>query len=263
MQKVPEHCLNVQDGKINYVPHTGIYHSKNPGQIRVVFDCSARYDGVSLIDYLLQGPNQINSLLGILCRFRQERVAFLTDIKGMFHQLCFRMLRFLWWRDGNSNNKVVEYQMKLHLFGAASSPGCANFGLRSGADDGEDEFGTDAAEFIRKEFYVDDDKSVPTVKDAVTLIKASQAICAKPGLKLHKIISNSRDVLQEFPVQERAKCVKDVNLRVDALPIECALGMTWCLKMTVFSSESSYKIVLLQVVVRCQGWVPSMTPMGI
>lgn len=61
--------------------------------------------------------------------------------------------------------------------------------------------------------------SVPTVKDAVTLIKASQAICTKAGLKLHKIISNSRDVLQEFPVEERAKCVKDVNLRVDALPI--------------------------------------------
>ena len=64
--------------------------------------------------------------------------------------------------------------MKVHLFGAASSPGCVNFGLRRAADDGEDEFGTDAAEFIRKEFYVDDCvKSVSTVKDAVTLIKAN------------------------------------------------------------------------------------------
>ena len=156
-ERVPEHRLNVQDGKINYVPHTGIYHSKKPGQIRVVFDCSARYDGVSLNDYLLQGPDQINSLLGILCRFRQERVAFLTDIKGVFHQFLvpeeYRdLLRFLWWRDGNSNNEVVEYRIKVHLFGAASSPGCANFGLRRAADDGEDEFGTDAAEFIRKEF---------------------------------------------------------------------------------------------------------------
>ena len=57
-------------------------------------------------------------------------------------------------------------------------------------------------------------RSVPTVKDTMTLIKASQAICAKAGLELHKIISNSRDVLQEFPVEEKAKCVKDVNLRV-------------------------------------------------
>ena len=240
-ERVSERRLNGKmDEKTNYVSHTGIYYSKKPGQIRVVFDCSARYDGVSLNDYILQGRDQINSLLGILCRFRQERVAFLTDIKGMFHQFLLPeeyrdLLRFLWWRDGNSNNEVVEYRMKVYLFGAANSPGCANFGLRRAADDGEDEFGTDAAEFIRKEFYVDYGvKSVPTVKNAVTLIKASQAICAKAGLKLHKIISNSRDVLQEFSVEERAKCVKDVNLRLDALPIERALGMTWCVENDSF-----------------------------
>ncbi len=46
--------------------------------------------------------------------------------------------------------------MKVHLFGAASSPGCANFGLKRAADEGEEEFGEDAAEFIRRDFYVDD-----------------------------------------------------------------------------------------------------------
>ena len=239
-ERVPEHRLKAQDGKINYVPHTGIYHPKKPNQIRVVFDCSARYEGVSLNDYLLQGPDQINSLLGILLRFRQERVAFLTDIKGMFHQFVVSenyrdLLRFLWWKEGNPNNEVVEYRMKAHLFGAASSPGCANFGLRRAADDGEDEFGEEAAEFIRKDFYVDDGvKSVPSVQHAVTLIKASQGICAKAGLKLHKIISNSRDVLEEFPVEERATCIKDVDLKTDVLPIERALGMTWCVENDSF-----------------------------
>ena len=37
-ERVPLDRLDVQDGKINYVPHTGVYHSKKPGQIRVVFD---------------------------------------------------------------------------------------------------------------------------------------------------------------------------------------------------------------------------------
>lgn len=41
------------------------------------FDCSAKFNGVSLNDYLLQGPEFINDLLGILCRFRQESVAFI------------------------------------------------------------------------------------------------------------------------------------------------------------------------------------------
>jgi hypothetical protein len=100
-ERVPANRLDVEDGKINYVPHTGIYHPRKPGQIRVVFDCSAKFNGTSLNDYLLQGPDQINNLLGILCRFRQERVAFLTDIKGMFHQFVVSeeyrdLLRFLW-----------------------------------------------------------------------------------------------------------------------------------------------------------------------
>ena len=34
--------------------------------------------------------------------------------------------------------------MIVHLFGAGSSPGCANFGLKRAADDGEHDFGTEA-----------------------------------------------------------------------------------------------------------------------
>ena len=126
--------------------------------------------------------------------------------------------------------------MKAHLFGAASSPGCANFGLRRAADDdGEDEFGEEAAEFIRKDFHLDDGvKSVPSVRDAVTLIKASKGICAKAGLKLPKIISTSRDVMEEYPVEERATCIKDVDLKASVLPIERALGMTWCVENDIF-----------------------------
>lgn len=56
-------------------------------------------------------------------------------------------MHFLWWRNGNPNNEVVEYRVKVHLFEAASSPGCANVGLRRAADEVEDEFGTDAAVF--------------------------------------------------------------------------------------------------------------------
>ena len=127
----------------------------------------------------------MNDLLGILCRFRQESVAFMTDIKSMFHQFVVAeehrdLLRFLWWLDGDPLKEVVEYRMKVHLFGASSSPGCANFGLKRAADDDEEEFGTKAAVFIRKNFYVDDGlKSVPTVPEAILLIKASQAICNK------------------------------------------------------------------------------------
>ena len=46
--------------------------------------------------------------------------------------------------------------MTLHLFGAISSPACANYGLKRAADEGETEFGQEAANFIRNGFHVDD-----------------------------------------------------------------------------------------------------------
>ena len=151
----------------------------------------------------------MNDLLGILCRFRKESDAFMSDIKSMFHQFVVAeehrdLLRFLWWLDEHPTKEVIDYRMKVHLFGASISPGCANFGLRRAADDGEEGFGTDAAAFIRKDFYVDDGlKSVSTVPEAIQLIKASQAICSKACLRLHKIVSNKKEVLEAFPVDDR------------------------------------------------------------
>ena len=48
--------IKIGDGRINYVPHHGVYHPRKPDQIRVVFDCSANYKGTSLNKNLLQGP---------------------------------------------------------------------------------------------------------------------------------------------------------------------------------------------------------------
>ena len=174
-ERVPADRLEVQDSKVKYNPHTGVYHPKKPGQIRAVFDCSAQYNGVSLNDYLLQIPDFMNDLFGILCRFRQESVALRTDIKSMFHQFVVwekhrDLLRFFWWLNGDPSKELAEYRMKAHLFGASSSPACAHVGIRRAADNGEEEFGADAPTFIRKNFYVDDGlKSVPTVTEAIHL----------------------------------------------------------------------------------------------
>jgi hypothetical protein len=49
-----------------HVPLFTVYHSKKPGSIRCVFDSSAKFEGVSLNDVLLTGPDLVNSLPGIL-----------------------------------------------------------------------------------------------------------------------------------------------------------------------------------------------------
>ena len=83
-----------------YIPHHGVYNSQKR-KMRVVFDCSARYLGRSLNDCLLPGPDLTNSLLGVLCRFCEENVAFICDITKMFYQFKVSphqrdYLRFLW-----------------------------------------------------------------------------------------------------------------------------------------------------------------------
>ena len=87
-------------GKVNYVAHHGVYHPQKPNKIRVVFDCSACHKGTCLNHNLLQGPDLTNSLVGVLCRFQQDKVAFSCDVEGMFHQFFVNeenqdLLRFL------------------------------------------------------------------------------------------------------------------------------------------------------------------------
>ena len=242
-ERVPEKELNESKaivGRINYVPHTGVYHSKRPTKIHVVFDCSAPYQNVSLNDHLLSGPSLVNELIGIICRFRKEEVAVMMDIKAMFHQFLVRerdrnLLRFLWWEEGDTRKPFVEFRMKVHLFGATSSPGCANFGLKRAADDGETEFGRKIADYVREDFYVDDGiTSLPTVEEAISLVKGSMALCAKAGLDLHKFISNKREVLLAIPELKRAEGLQSLDLSVDTLPVERALGVDWCVENDCF-----------------------------
>ena len=68
-----------------HLPHFGVYHPKKPEQIRVVFDSSCEYEGMSLNKVLLPGPDLMSSLLGVLMRFRQESVGVICDLEQMFH----------------------------------------------------------------------------------------------------------------------------------------------------------------------------------
>lgn len=131
-----------------------------PEKIRVVFDCSARFRDTSLNDHLLTGPDLINALPGVLCRIREHRIALICDVERMFHRFHVSprdrdFLRFLRWENGHTKTKPKEYRMRVHIFGASSSPGCANYGFRYLDNKFEKEYPR-AALFIRKNFYVDD-----------------------------------------------------------------------------------------------------------
>ena len=149
---------------------------------------------------------------------------------------------FLWWDHGDTSKEPTEYRMTVHLFGAASSPGCTNLALKTTAEDNEKNLGTETAEFLTKNFYVDDGlKSVKTVNEAIVLIQKSKEMCKQGGFRLHKFISNRKEVIESIPAEDRAKGIKDLDLEHEELPSERVLGIEWCVESDVFQFRISLK----------------------
>jgi hypothetical protein len=230
---------NPVEGNIWYLPHHPVLHPQKPQKPRIVFDCAAKYEDVSLNDRLLQGPEMTNKLVGVLSRFRQDPVAFTADIEAMFCQVMVSpahrdFLRFLWWRDGDYDEVIEEYQMLVHPFGATSSPSCAGFCLRKTAEEFESEFDLATIETIRRNFYVDDClKSASNTQKAIRLVEQLRGILARRSFRLTKFVSNDLAVLASVPEEERAESV--VNLDLEELPVERALGVEWNVQDDVFS----------------------------
>ena len=104
------------------------------------------------------------------------------------------------------------FRMRVHLLGAASSLGCAYFGLKQLALDSEAHYGADVANFLRSNIYVDDGlKNVKSVGSAVDMIQKCQAICRDGGLRLHKFASNSNDVLANIPPEDLANGLTGID----------------------------------------------------
>ncbi len=244
-ERVPPSESKKDDGRVWYIPHHGIYHPRK-NKIRVVFDCRAEFNGESLNRHLLSGPDMTNNLVDVLCRFRQEPIGLMCDIEAMFHQVrvspdCRDFLRFFWWKDGNLDNDPLEFRMTVHLFGAVSSPGCCNFALKQAADDHRPEKGSEAANFVRNNFYVHDGlQSVSSTDAAISLIESTKGLCKSGGFTLHKFVSNSKEVIAAIPPKERAGSIQDLDLNQKALPIERALGVQWC----VLSDTLQFRIEL-------------------
>ena len=145
------------------------------------------------------------------------------QFKGQPHQRD--LLRFLWWDEGDTTRRPSHFRMTRHLFGAVSSMGCANVGLKGIADDYEHMYGKDAADFIRDCFYVDDGLcSVSSEEHAADLIKRSILMCKEGGIELAKFVSSSSKVLKSLdPSLIAAKIKVDLSETVN----ERSLGVHW------------------------------------
>lgn len=224
MEKIPVEDLN---NKALYLMHHSVYH-KQKKSIRIVFNCSLKHNGVSLNDLLYQGPDLTNSLLGVLLRFRQEKIAITGDIEKMFLQVHVSpkhrdLLRFVWFRNFDKNEELCEYRLTVHLFGAKSSPSVANYALRQTVVDNS-HYSEETKLAVMRNFYVDD--LLCSVSDEDTALRRFEdirSLVATGGFNLTKFVSNSEKLMKIYNSLDSNNSTKNLS----SPEISHALGLKW------------------------------------
>ena len=205
-EKIRDKELDREDRKIWYLPHHPVTNP-NKEKIRIVFDSSAKSHGKSLNSELNQGPDLINKLAGILIRFRQEAVAFMADIKTMFYQCKVAkedqdVFRFLWWENGDMSQAPQHCRMKVHVFGAKSSPACCCYSVRRTTNEFGASYSQQAKDIIVKNMYVDDlITSVKGTDEARALSVEIKNLLSEGGFHLTKWCSNKEGCNCRYCIQ--------------------------------------------------------------
>ena len=232
-EPVPEPEINLKDGTVWYLPHHPVLNKK--GKVRPVFDCAAKYQGISLNSQCYQGPDLTNKLMGVLLRFRQFKYAITADIEAMYLQVKIpesdrNALRFLWYDDAGS---LTEYRMNSHLFGGVWSASSSAFALKRTAADCP---GSALVEdTIMRSFYVDDLlKSVDSIENGVEVIHGVKHVLSHGGFNITKFTVNDNALLEEIDDNDRVGGVKEIAPDL----FSKSLGLEWEVSSDTFRYTS-------------------------
>ena len=133
-RKLSSEELEEWKGPTFYISHLAVANDKSTSTpVRMVFNSSQTFKGVSLNSYLAKGPDSyMNNILGLLLRWKENHVAVAADIKKMFHSVklaeveihCHRFL----WRDLDTNKEPDVYVILRVSMGDKPAPAIATIG---------------------------------------------------------------------------------------------------------------------------------------
>ena len=78
-----------------------------------------------------------------------------------------------------------------------------------------------------------------TESETISLVKNAQAMLATANLRLDEVVSNSVAVMEAIPAEDRAKSIKDLDLRHDVLLAQRSLGVHWDIEKDHFTCHVS------------------------
>ena len=220
-----------------YLPYFSI--TRITTKTRIVFDASAKYNGISLNDVIHQGPKLQQELFDVLLRFRKLPVAVVCDIPEMYLQIklypgdrsCHRIL----WRNLNIDQEPTVYEFDRLVFGLNCSPFLAQLVAHHHAILCKQRYPM-ASETILKSTYMDDSMdSVQNDVQGIQLYQQLSKLWEEAGMRTHKWLSNSEVVLNQIPSSDR---MHEVNLDSDSLPSAKTLGIMWHASEDLFTFVS-------------------------
>jgi len=90
-RKLTDAELAEYNAPVHYISHHEVLRpDKKSTPLRIAFNSSSVYQGHRLSNYWLKGPDPLNSIFGIILRFRENQVAIGGDISKMYHRLAFK-----------------------------------------------------------------------------------------------------------------------------------------------------------------------------
>ena len=145
---------------------------KSSTKVRIVFDCSAKCEGISLNDVIHPGPKLQKDLFDVLLRFWRNPIALVCNIREMYLQISinekdrpyFRML----WRNLDTDSEADEYEFSQVVFGKNLAPMEAQFVAQENARRHQHLYPL-AAETVLESTYMDD--SIDSVEDEQSGVK--------------------------------------------------------------------------------------------
>ena len=213
-----------------FLPHFAVRNPNKPGKVRLVFDAAARSGGVSLNDRLIEGPDLLKSLPGILFRFRERPIAVTADIEEMFLQVKIRPedqpAQMFLWRGQDRETPPKKYKMTSMIFGASCSPFLAHSVRDRNATLHAEEF-PEAERAITGSHYMDDYvDSFDEPEAAIETIRQVIEVHKRAHFCLRGWNSNRREVMQHIPEHQRAHS-DDVKLGSRPEHADRTLGLLW------------------------------------
>eukprot|EP00057_Strongylocentrotus_purpuratus_P004640 XP_003729152.1 PREDICTED: uncharacterized protein LOC100889568 [Strongylocentrotus purpuratus] len=236
-RKLSPQEMECHEGPVHYISHHAVVRAeKKSTPIRIVFNSSASFQGHSLNEYWMKGPDLLNSLPGVLLRFREKYIAICADISKMYHRVLIpesdqHVHRFLW-RNMDVSRRPDVYIMKVVTFGDKPAAAMAQIALKMTAEQGESKY-PEAANVLKRNVYMDDIcDSVETLSKAETLTGDIDEVLSNGGFKVKGWLSNK-------PLHGDNK-EGEMKL-LEALAEEKVLGVVWDKKDDVFSYRVKFR----------------------